>query len=145
MSLPITVVAGFGRCGSSLVMQMLAAGGMRTPYSSFPSYEIPHGIKVLMGELYGGAVKILDPHVHQPPKGHVYRFIWLDRDPVQQAKSMAKFWKVVMAQEAPANIPPMPEFGPDQIEDCTFRRNHAPPHSWAMPGVYEIPEEVTDA
>ena len=30
-------------------------------------------------------------------------------------------------------------FGPDHIESCTFPRNHPPPHSWAVPGVYEVP------
>jgi hypothetical protein len=87
----ITIVSGFGRCGSSLVMQMLAAGGMPTPYSSYPSYEIERKTKMFMANLYGGALKVLDPHVSRPPKGGVYQFIWLDRDLNEQAKSMAKF------------------------------------------------------
>ena len=120
----ITVVAGFGRCGSSLVMQMLAAGGMPTPYSSYPSYEITKGTPMVMGELYGGAVKILDPHVNRPPRGPDYRFIWLDRDPVQQSKSMAKFWKAAMV-DAPSNLPPFPEFTEEQIVKLAdaFRRD----------------------
>ncbi len=112
---PITIVAGFGRCGSSLVMQMLAAGGIPTPYSSYPSYEVDFAhTRVAIHDLHGGAIKVLDPHVNRPPVGPEYRWIWLDRDPVQQAKSMAKFLKAAMV-EAPAPLPPMPEFGPDQI------------------------------
>jgi hypothetical protein len=112
---PITIVAGFGRCGSSLVMQMLAAGGMPTPYSEFPAYEIDFARdKVLIQALYGGAIKVLDPHINRPPVGPVYRWIWLDRDPVEQAKSMAKFWKAAMV-EAPTGLPAMPEIPPDHI------------------------------
>ena len=122
---PITIVAGFGRCGSSLVMQMLAAGGMPTPYSEYPSYEINiSNTRVLMSALQGGAIKVLDPHVNRPPVGPEYRWIWLDRDPVQQAKSMAKFWKAAMV-EAPSELPPMPEFTRDQIAKLTeaFKRD----------------------
>jgi hypothetical protein len=46
--------------------------------------------------------------------GPEYRWIWLYRDPVQQAKSMAKFWKAAMVDDAP-QLPPMPEFTEDQI------------------------------
>jgi len=122
---PITIVAGFGRCGSSLVMQMLAAGGMPTPYAIFPSYEIDFAhTQVLISALQGGAIKVLDPHINRPPVGPEYRWIWLDRDPVEQAKSMAKFWKAAMV-EAPSNIPPMPEFTGDQIAKLAeaFKRN----------------------
>jgi hypothetical protein len=121
---PITIVAGFGRCGSSLVMQMLAAGGMPTPYSSFPSYEIVDKTKILIPTLYGGAVKVLDPHINRPPMGPEYRWIWLDRDPMEQARSMAKFWKAAM-MDAPTGLPEMPEFGPDQIDKLAqaFKRD----------------------
>ena len=89
-------------------MQMLAAGGMPTPHSSFPSYEITKGTPMVLGELYGGAVKILDPHINRPPMGPDYRFIWIDRNPEQQAKSMAKFFKAV-------KIEGLPDFTGDQI------------------------------
>lgn len=122
---PITIVAGFGRCGSSLVMQMLAAGGMPTPYSEFPSYEIDFArTQVLMQALEGGAIKVLDPHVNRPPVGPVYRWIWLDRDPVEQAKSMVKFWKAAMI-DAPSDLPAFPEFTGDQIAKVaeSFKRD----------------------
>jgi hypothetical protein len=101
MMKPITIVAGFGRCGSSLVMQMLAAGGMPTPYAEFPSYEINDWARAYIADFYGGAIKILDPHIHQPPVGPVYRWIWLDRDPLEQAKSMAKFWNTINPHPGP--------------------------------------------
>lgn len=91
----ITIVAGFGRCGSSLVMQMLAAGGMPTPYSSYPSFEVPKGTRMVTGNLYGGALKVLDPHIFRPPHGPAYKIIWIDRDPLEQAKSMVKFMEVI--------------------------------------------------
>jgi hypothetical protein len=100
----ITIVAGFGRCGSSLVMQMLAAGGMPTPGSEYPSYEIPKG-RAVNPEAWaamGGAVKILDPHINRPPAGLPYRWIWIDRNPVEQAKSMVKFMVACGAAVDPA-------------------------------------------
>lgn len=99
----ITIVAGFGRCGSSLVMQMLAAGGMPTPYSSYPSYEIDKNTKMFMANLYGGAMKVLDPHIFRPPKGGVYQFIWIDRLPIEQAKSMVKFMNVLLPGKLKGN------------------------------------------
>ena len=112
---PITVVAGFGRCGSSLVMQMLSAGGMPTPYSEYPSFEIPQGTKVYWPNFYGGAVKILDPHIHQPVQGPEYRFIWIDRDPVEQAKSMVKFMEA-------AGMPGINEDGVKKLA-ASFKRD----------------------
>jgi hypothetical protein len=116
MPKPITIVAGFGRCGSSLVMQMLAAGGMPTPYSEYPSYEINFSnTQVLMQALQGGAIKVLDPHINRPPIGPEYRWIWLDRDPVQQAKSMAKLWKAATMEMAGVGPGAYREFTEDQI------------------------------
>ena len=63
-----------------------------------------------------------------------------ERTPAEVAERIHEVWEGTFSP-----CPIQVVFGPDQIENCTFRRNHAPPHSWAMPGVYEIPEEVTDA
>lgn len=108
----ITAVCGFGRCGSSLVMQMLASGGMKTPYSSYPSYEIPNGTQIHYQALKGGAIKILDPHLHPRSFHHSfnYQFIWIDRDPREQAKSMAKLFAAFMPHLAP--------WTGKQIEQC---------------------------
>lgn len=87
MDRPI-VVSGFGRCGSSLVMQMLSAGGVQClgRHPAFESREV-----VCPGQ----AVKILDPQrgaealPYPIPDGA--RVIWIDRDPSEQARSLAKF------------------------------------------------------
>ena len=58
------IVSGLGRCGTSLVMQMLAAGGIDC-YGPFPAYE-PEGLG--MGRdlpsllALRKAFKLLDPH-----------------------------------------------------------------------------------
>lgn len=89
---PTIVVAGLGRCGSSLTMQMLAAGGIPC-VGQFPAFEddrVKHQVTREAIESWRGlAVKILDPHRVGLP-GDV-RVIWCARDPVQQARSHAKF------------------------------------------------------
>ena len=67
----ITVVAGNGRCGSTLVMAMLRLGGMRTLGDQVSGEDdrvlgLPAKWRFL-SEAVGGAVKILDPHRHTPP------------------------------------------------------------------------------
>lgn len=104
MSDTITIVSGFGRCGSSLVMQMLHAGGMPTTGRA-PSFEAPEcgGVFLAGGELdarwlasaRGHAIKILDPHRGRIPRIEC-RVIWLDRDRAEQAKSQAKFFSIIV-------------------------------------------------
>ena len=95
---PITVVTGCGRCGTSMVMQMLRAGGMRVTGKG-PSHEdqrstaLPEN-SAWLEECRGAAVKILDPHIFTPPPVHPYRFIVMTRDAVQQAESQMKFLRV---------------------------------------------------
>ena len=96
---PIIAVSGFGRCGSSLVMQMLAAAGVPTTGRA-PSYEADEVVALdraelrrWLGERPGHAVKFLDPHrpTMGPPSNIDYRVIWLRRERWQQARSQAKF------------------------------------------------------
>lgn len=93
----ILVVSSFGRAGSSLVMKMLQAGGYpilankpgsleHTGMTQLPAYSA--WLKD------GYAVKINDPHLFIPPENFDYQFIWLSRDPKQQAKSMIKLNRV---------------------------------------------------
>ena len=84
---PPVVVSGFGRCGSSLVMQMLHAAGFPVT-GDYPSFECE---EYNMGVVPppAGASKILNLDC-TPPPGGPYRWIWLDRSPTQQAKSQAK-------------------------------------------------------
>jgi len=89
----IIVVAGYGRCGSTMVMQMLAAGGCPMT-GEWPAYEVPESLELSaawLAEHDGMAVKVLDPHKHPFPAGPDYRVIWLDRNSEQQARSLAKF------------------------------------------------------
>jgi len=99
----ITIVSGFGRCGSTLVMQMLAAGGM--PMSGeYPAFEDDAGGLLLtdsltlavMQKLDGKAVKFLDPHRGTIPRGPDYRVIWCSRDYHEQALSQAKFSEMML-------------------------------------------------
>lgn len=89
---PTIVVAGLGRCGSSLTMQMLHAGGMPCvgPFPAFEDERVRQRVALADVEAWRGqAVKVLDPQRTGLP-GDV-RVIWLDRDPKHQADSQAKF------------------------------------------------------
>lgn len=88
------VVAGQGRCGTSLMMQMLHAGGVscvgewpafESNASMFGSFD-PKSFAALRGQ----AIKLITPAelpIGAMPK-HVV--IWLDRDSQEQAKSQLK-------------------------------------------------------
>jgi len=93
----ILLVCGFGRCGSSMVMQMLAAGGMPVvgEYPAYEELECNPITPALLPRLDGKAVKLLNPHLDPIPAGPCYRAVWLDRDPLQQAKSTVKFLRSV--------------------------------------------------
>lgn len=88
-------VCGFGRCGTTMTMQMLVAGGLPPGNATEPPYE--GDPKALIGRnLAGRCVKLLDPcgtaaAVAGPTAG--WRFIWLDRDPLEQAHSYLKLLK----------------------------------------------------
>lgn len=93
------VVAGFGRCGSSLMMQMLQAAGVPC-VGTFPDFEVPEVAHLVTPEFIaacaGKAVKVLDPQRVGLP-GDV-RVIWMDRDVREQAKSHAKFVSLTVAR-----------------------------------------------
>lgn len=92
---PLLLVAGLGRCGSSLCMQMLHAGGV--PCAGEPPAFEPGEANALsvtvpwLADQRGTAVKLLDPQ-RAPALGRLPAIaIFLTRDPGQQAASMAKF------------------------------------------------------
>lgn len=103
MTNEIVVVSGLARCGSSMTMQMLNAGGMKC-FGQSPAWEdtrvcdLPREHNWLGGTL-GGAVKILDPLTFTPPRGYNYRVIWLDRDTREQAKSWVKLERKLAEEE----------------------------------------------
>lgn len=94
----ITIVSGLARCGSSMTMQMLYAGGMEC-CGCAPAFEdlrvngLPADTSWL-DRCDGMALKVLDPLTFRLPPGE-YRIIWLDRDIKQQAKSWVKFMRKV--------------------------------------------------
>jgi hypothetical protein len=93
---PNIVVAGLARCGTSVTMQMLHAGGVPC-IGEWPAFEVGdvNGAPVdpaFMARYPGHALKVLDPHrTKLPPLASGGVLIWLDRDPVEQARSQAKF------------------------------------------------------
>lgn len=97
---PIIAVAGQPRSGTSLLMQMLAAGGVPiAPGSSWPAFEdervrgLPADAAWL-DEARGRAVKLLDPHRWSPPFDGRYAYdaiIVQRQDLDEQAKSFGKF------------------------------------------------------
>lgn len=99
---PIISVAGVTRCGSTMMMNMLGRGGMDLCEESEVSHEdsrvigLPHRHEWLSCA-EGKAVKLLDIHEFTPPKGLKYLFVFMSRDPKQQAKSMQKFMMAVGA------------------------------------------------
>lgn len=100
---PVSVgVCGFGRCGSTMVMAMLDAGGIPPVAGTDPrSFEL-QDLGVLAGlageDLDARAVKLLDAVLYYEDPRNVmpavdvdWRFVWLDRKPGEQARSQVKF------------------------------------------------------
>lgn len=108
MAGPVIMVCGFGRCGSSLAMQMLHAAGvpMYGDDAVWPSFEAGEAQKLIRGDLTwlpkaeGRAVKVLDLHRgrHLPGPPVAIKAIWLDREPVEQARSHLKFLAAMLGQ-----------------------------------------------
>lgn len=100
MSQPITVVCGLPRSGTTLMMNMLHAGGMEVYADNMDSFETIKNIELpkydhFLYDCRGKAVKLLDPLYFTPPRGkHNYRFIWMKRAPEEIAKSQFKFFKL---------------------------------------------------
>lgn len=89
----LALVSGLGRCGTSLVMQMLAAGGAQIAEAKlciYPDFE--HRANVGRGRVppdAAGVLKWLDPHKFRPP-AHASRAVFMTRDLQQQARSQVK-------------------------------------------------------
>ncbi len=103
----IVAVVGMPRSGTSMMMAMLAAGGLgvacdRECYGNSWETEkifgLPHNYQWL-DECRGRAVKILDPLQNAPPRpGYRYRFIWMSRNPHQQAQSQVRMLRAYGAR-----------------------------------------------
>ncbi|MGS4945563.1 hypothetical protein ACVDG3_08795 [Meridianimarinicoccus sp. RP-17] len=87
-------VAGLGRCGTTMVMAMLDAGGIPVAGEP-PDYEdmrLRPGItdtRWLAGQS-GRVVKWIDPTTTFVPDGRYGPIAWLDRNPEEQARSQLK-------------------------------------------------------
>ena len=89
----ITIVSGLPRSGTSLMMQMLAAGGMTllTDFERQPDVDNPHGYcewepakklpkqPELIAEAEGKAVKVISQLLLAVPQGHDYKVIFMER------------------------------------------------------------------
>ena len=93
-ALSVVVVTGLPRSGTSMLMQMLAAGGLeafsdgaRAPDANNPRGFLEHArVRALardaewLPEADGRAVKVVAPLLPHLPAGPAYRVVWLDRD-----------------------------------------------------------------
>jgi hypothetical protein len=92
----VVVVTGLGRCGTSLTMQMLAAGGIPTTPAHGPGYETEQTYqrKPIDPDWWaaqrGRAVKVLDPHINTIPRNVPVLVFVLTRDEREQALSQIK-------------------------------------------------------
>jgi len=90
----IVIVSGLGRCGSSLTMQMLNAGGFsclgKFPIFEHNNFAIESQKPLWLSQQQNIAAKILLPNLFKFKKAN-YTFIWLNRNPLDNAKSTAKF------------------------------------------------------
>lgn len=107
----ITTVSGLGRCGSSMVMQMLRAGGMETTGDAVATlWEDSRaadfsGATGWLKECDGKAIKILNPWRVKPPKRKDWRWIWIDREmEEEQIKSQHKVAKAMGRKRARGSI-----------------------------------------
>ena len=96
----VILVCGFGRCGSSLIMQMIKAAGVPLYGNPDPPvYEVPQASElpahhVWLFHAQGMAVKVLSPQIYRmPPNLMPMRAIWLERNLREQAKSLCKLRK----------------------------------------------------
>lgn len=88
------IVAGMGRCGTSLMMQMLHRAGVQC-IGTFPDFETHNTMfgrfdQSFLSSLQSIAIKIIDPAKLPIPVLHHHVVIWLDRSADQQAASCAK-------------------------------------------------------
>lgn len=91
------VVTGFRRCGTTLLMRMLYAGGVDVVADTLFGFEdkrangLPRKWE-WFEECRGKAVKVIDPHRFTPPLDRIPSLVvFLTRNPREQAKSICKF------------------------------------------------------
>jgi hypothetical protein len=107
----ILLVTGLPRSGTSLMMQMLHAGGLPVFRDTDSwSYETEFITRLpddsaWLHDCHGKVVKLLDPHRWTLPPGLPYLFIWMSRNSKQQAKSQVKFLKTLGQSVSSKDVP----------------------------------------
>lgn len=97
----IIVVTGFPRCGTTLMMRLLHTRGIPVLADNHTSFEFDMATRLPKDSAWlesagGKAVKILEPGVFIPPRGQPYDWIWMSRNPYEQARSNVKFLRQVL-------------------------------------------------
>lgn len=132
------VVAGLGRCGSSLLMQMLNAAGVKCAGEP-PLYE--HEDTVQGANLSAawfaqfGAVKLLMPTLYSIDPVADLSFVWMDRNVEQQSRSQIKYMRGVVP-DVYKGVPEPRLLDAYREELATFRRESLAvvdrfPHAYA--------------
>ncbi len=90
----LTVVTGGGRCGTTMLMQMLEAGGVPA-IGKPPMYENEKWFVIRKNSDIsflepGKCIKLLDIHRHFIPAYLKVKYLYISRDVYQQAKSQLK-------------------------------------------------------
>ncbi|MCA1570765.1 MAG: sulfotransferase [Chloroflexi bacterium] len=94
------IVAGSGRCGTSLVMQMLDAGGVPC-HGDWPAFEDPalheRIVEQPTTDLAGRAIKLLTPvlTLDSVRRAPATSWVWITRDIKQMAASQDKFVRML--------------------------------------------------
>ncbi|HEX3743569.1 MAG TPA: hypothetical protein VHW09_06555 [Bryobacteraceae bacterium] len=118
----VVVVCGLPRSGTSMIMQMLAAGGLPVltdgkreadednplGYLEFDPVKQPRGYADWIAQAAGKAVKVVAPLANLLPEGPAYRVIFIERDLDEVLRSQAR----------------MIERRGEQVEDTPERREH---------------------
>jgi len=91
---PVIIVCGLGRCGSSLLMQLLHAGGIpcigEPPIFESDKCAITTQEPLWLSNQHGHALKVLLPERFKFIESEYY-FLWVNRDKLEHAKSVMKF------------------------------------------------------
>jgi hypothetical protein len=92
---PIIIVTGCGRCGSTLLMRMLHAGGVPVIVDNYVSFELKESYflnhKMITSRFKPGhAIKIIDLFKHKFELTKDFKIIYLKRNIREQGKSQIK-------------------------------------------------------
>jgi hypothetical protein len=121
-------VSGFGRCGSTMTMAMLEAGGCPPVDNAMAgSYETDPR-ELFLRQPPGRAVKLLEHAMHfGVPDADQWRFVWLDRDPIEQAKSLVKFLSAIGDPIEPGSLERVAaSYAQDRPRTLGLLRAHGP-------------------